>query len=673
MTATTDNRAAEPTRLALVPMSDVGDSLRVDEEAGIIYGLSVISEGPAKNHGWTVDRKLITQVRDAIKASDAGVKSRFGHPTFDRDGLGTMIGRVKDARIRNGKVLADLHLSQFASRSPGGDLRSYVLSVASEDPTAAGMSIVFWPRFEELDEGGTVARLESPDDLEAVDIVDQPGANPGGMLRQPPAVRNTMSKDAENKAAEATTEVKPDPKPAENLNATPAPKAEPKGPNLEQLAAEARTAERDRVRGIMALSAEFSLGDAWAQELVDGDVSLADANTKALEKLRQQNKPVEVKVGADRTAESFGPAMSDAIRLRVAPGAVKEPHARAREFRGLSLVEMGRAYLRELGADVVGMSRTEIAELLLSRDGLARRFGPTMLYQGIGSFTDIMVDALNKTLQQTYDEKPPTWAAWAQRGTAPDFRNINRVELSEAPDLQEIGRAGEIKYVTLSDSREVYALVEYGHIIPFTRRVFINDDTGALNQVTRLQGQACTRLEDDVAYAVLTDNGNMADGNALFSAAHNNNAGTGEVGAPNVARLGTARAAIKRQRGLAGNSRLNLSANVLLVPAVLETTANQLIGSVQDPALANDTLNPFYNRLQVIAEPRLDDDSTTRWYVLHDGSQMPTVEVSFLEGEERPVFGQDIDFDTEGVKMKVRHTVAAKALAWQPMFRNDGA
>jgi len=340
----------------------------------------------------------------------------------------------------------------------------------------------------------------------------------------------------------------------------------------------------------------------------------------------------------------------------------------------MSLIEMGKFHLGAMGvSNAAQLSRTEVARLMMSRHYLADRY-PTVigLTMSTSDFANILANTMRKTLRQAYEEVPQTWEKWARRTTNPDFKTITRLALSESPDLSVRKEGSEIKFVTLGDAKEIYALAEHASGIQFTRKAIINDDLDAFGRVPRLQGDAAGRLPDDVAYAILTANAALADGVALFhTATHANLAAAGA--ALSVTTLGAARAAMKKQKGPKSAGRLNLSAKHLIVPAAIETVAEQLIGSIVDPTKSNATPNPFANKLDVIATPQLDDNSATAWYLAAEHNRIDTVEVCFLEGEETPVLSQTTDFDTDSVKFKVVFVVAAKAIDFRGLYKNDGA
>ena len=74
--------------------------------------------------------------------------------------------------------------------------------------------------------------------------------------------------------------------------------------------------------------------------------------------------------------------------------------------------------------------------------------------------------------------------------------------------------------------------------------------------------------------------------------------------------------------------------------------------------------------LTPIIEPQLDSSSASTWYMAADPSQVDTVEISFLSGEESPVLENEWDFDKDCYKYKIRQTFGVKAIDWRGLFRN---
>ena len=461
--------------------------------------------------------------------------------------------------------------------------------------------------------------------------------------------------------------------------------------------------EEDKAQGntaaveIIGLAKRHGLGLDWAQAQIQAGASVQDAKDAVLAKLAKSKAPVRISVGADRNLSSMVQAIPDAIQVRAgakhlvefdangnprldANGKTirRQPHERAREFQR-PLVEIARQYLQLIGVTGAAMmGANQVVSLALNPHKLQSEFGISPVAAAgymPGDFPSLLGTTVNRSLRQAYMETQSTWELWARRATAPDFRQIQRLSLSEAPSLQTIPSGGGYNYVALGETKEVYALADYGHIIPLGRRAIINDDLDAFSRIPMLQGAAAKRLEDDVAYAPITtgtDGQTMTEtSRALFNTTDKTKASANAALA--VASLAIGVAAMANQKGPKGEAVLNLTPKFLLVPRAIEAVAAQLIGSVVDPSKSNAAINPFANKLTIVSDARLDTDSTTAWYLVADPNQIDTIEVCFLADEPMPVLEQETDFDTDGVKFKVRHTVAARAIDFRGFFKNAGA
>ena len=181
-----------------------------DYGAGLIRGASIITRGEALGHNLWIDGYMLEQTADAINNHSKGVKVRFTHPSMSGDGLGSYLGRAKNAFVIGNQVYADVHFSEAGHHTPDGDLAEYVMSLADNDADAFGVSISFQADLgaedkfvsENEDENGC---FKSPDsgnaknyiharlsELRAADIVDEPAANPDGLFH-----RSTIAHEAD--------------------------------------------------------------------------------------------------------------------------------------------------------------------------------------------------------------------------------------------------------------------------------------------------------------------------------------------------------------------------------------------------------------------------------------------------------------------------------------------
>lgn len=446
--------------------------------------------------------------------------------------------------------------------------------------------------------------------------------------------------------------------------------------------------EGKRVAQLRQLGSVLKVPDAVVEKQIAAGSNALDARTAFLKHLSDNSKPITggagtatIEVGVDQNIASLRLAIPDAIRIR-AGGTVAQPHARVAQLRGLTMAMMYAHYLAALGMqDAFMLPPVKLVDLMSPRSLKAHDPKVAQLAQSTSDFSSILADTINKTLRASYKDAPKTWPIWAKRVTNPDFKTIRRAVLSESATPVARNQGGEIKYSTLTDGSETYNLAEYVSGIKITRQAMINDDLSAFNDIPTKQIMACARLEDDIAYAILTANAALADTGALFNATaitttggHANLVSSGT--ALSVAALAATEQLLSAQKGLKNAALLELKLKFLLVPGSKYRTAQQLLTSTVDPAKSNAAVNPFAGEgIVIVPSQRLEASSATAWYGLADfrTGQIDTIEVCFLEGEEEPVLKQETDFDTEDLKLAVRHTVAAKAIDFRGMVKNNGA
>ena len=362
-----------------------------------------------------------------------------------------------------------------------------------------------------------------------------------------------------------------------------------------------------------------------------------------------------VRTGGLDASETRRSAVEAALLHRYDPGrfALSEP---AREWRGLSLIEMARGWLEAEGVRVRGLSRDEIA---------------TRALHSTSDFPAILAGVTNKTLRAAYDTAPRTYPAIARRTTVADFKLVHRLQLGEAPQLEKVNQSGEFKRGTIGEAQETYRIETFGKVIGITRQVLINDDLDAFTRVPALFGTSAATLESDVVWGIFTANPAMADGTTLFHANHKNLAGTGA--ALDVAGLAKARTAMAQQRGLDGKTLLNVRPSYLVVPSALELAAEQLLAQNIVPAKAADVVPSSIRSLAVIAEPRLDPASgAVPWFLVASPAAIDTIEYAYLEGQEGVALETRMGFDVDGVEVRARLDFGAKAIDWRGLYKNPG-
>lgn len=366
--------------------------------------------------------------------------------------------------------------------------------------------------------------------------------------------------------------------------------------------------------------------------------------------------------------------MSEALLCRVDAKANAKLTDNGRQYRGMSLMEMGRDWLEARGVRTRSMDRMQLATQILQFRS------PGML--GTSDFGSLLGALANKRLRAGYDENQPSYRVWSRRApNAPDFKTMNVIQLGAAPDLLQVNEHGEFKYGAMTDGKETYSMLTSGRIVSLTRQSIINDDLRGFDRLIGAFGNSAARLENRTVYAILTANAALSDTGALFNATAVTTAGghanliTGGGSALQSSSLVTARTSMRKQKGLQ-SEELNLAPAYLIVPADLEQAAYQLTSPDYVPALSG-SINEFRRggrtALEPVVESILSANSATAWYVTADAGQIDTVEYCYLDGAEGPVIESEMGFEVDGISYKCRLDFAAKAIDFRGMLKSNGA
>ena len=498
-------------------------------------------------------------------------------------------------------------------------------------------------------------------------VIDKdPPANPAAAATA--ATAGSPANATANRTADNAKPDNPAAKPADPAAAQPSADPSPAtDPAAEGARADGVQTERARVLEIQKIVRAAGLTDAYALRMINDGVPLKKVRKAVLDELARQNaEGGEIRSHVTITRDEMDSCRSvveNALLNRFDPDRFKLEPA-AREYRGMSLMDIGRDILERRGVKTRGFSRVQLAGMML---GLETRDGGLM---GTSDFPFILANIANKTLRAAYEAAPQTFKPFSRQTINPDFKPVSRTQLGDAPSLEQVSESGEFKRGSVSDAREQYSLATYGKVVAINRQVIINDDLDAFTRLPAMFGRAAADLESDTVWGIITGNPNMGDGNALFSTQHANLAASGAV--ISVDTLGEGRAALRQQKGLNGRF-INVMAKYLIVPSALETTAEQYVTQTNIIYTKPSDFNPFANKLQVLAEPRLDANSTTAWYLAGDPGQIDTIEYAYLEGNEGVYLESRVGFDVDGLELKARLDFAAKAIDWRGFYKNAGA
>ena len=382
--------------------------------------------------------------------------------------------------------------------------------------------------------------------------------------------------------------------------------------------------------------------------------------------------------GEGDAAVSTGHADADAIqRSQALVQMFSKPAPGANDFRYAGLSDIARQFCERAGIKTYNLPKHEVVRRAMQLQPVMRADGA---YHTTGSFSNVLLDAANKTLLAAYDEAGVTYPIWVRTApSAADYKSLNRIRFGELADPGIVPENHEYQEGTVSDNKETYNVEKRGSIFSISLEAVVNDDLNAISRIPQMQGNAMRRAINRAVYAVLTANADLSDGVALFHAtSHGANLDATALAA---GALDTGFQVMMTQSGISADSILNLQPRFLIVPAALSATALQLANSTANPAVGGDTTGssgvvnlygPGGPRTIIpVIDGQLDGSSTTAWWLAADSSQVDTVELTFLQGEESPVLERQDGFEVDAVKYKIRQSFAAAAVDYRGLYQGN--
>jgi len=659
------------TRMAMINPDTVNEENRTVEV--------VWSKGaPVKRYDWRGDYYYVEELvvsEDAIRMERLNNKAPLlnNHSAYDLD---SVIGVVEpnSVRIENGEAIATIRFSNRKDVNPiWQDVRDGIISKVS-----VGYKIYGYQEVDASDDGELPRRMINdwePYELSMVCIAADDGAGTRSDVNE---MENRAKEMENNPMTEEELKVAREKEEA-------ARKAEEK-----KIRKEAREKALKDVREATNLVNALYRGDSDAivknseqsrKMLIDDGKTLDEVREYLINNVAENDEKTETQVrvtvdGDERKHNRFFSALTNVVEVMMSRGGEVGDDVKQLGLERLAKRSSFSAIAEEIlafrGIRSNQFSRDELFRIMTSHREATSLTRAATGYHSTDDFSNLMGTNVGRMLRREYDIAPQTFRPFTTIGVLRDFRPSSRIQTGDYPALVKKSENTEIKYGTSSDSKETIQLATYASGIALTRELFINDDLDGLMRMIRSSAQAAANLESDLVYGVINTNGNMADGNPLFSAAHGN---IGTAGALSVATLSELREKLLKMKTLDNQSYINLMMKFIVVPASLQTEAQKLIATNLYPAqTANE--NPFRNlNLEVIAEPRLTDNAGTSrpWYVIADPASVDTIELARLEGQTGIEMRQEDDINTLGIKYVAYMDVAAKAIDWRGMTKNPYA
>ena len=269
----------------------------------------------------------------------------------------------------------------------------------------------------------------------------------------------------------------------------------------------------------------------------------------------------------------------------------------------------------------------------------------------------ILSNVANKFLLEGFFSVERTWRNICAVRNVSDFKTVTSYRLIGSDQYQQVAPGGELKHGTLGNEQYTNKADTYGLMLSIDRREIINDDLNAITAVPRKLGRGSGLKINDIFWKIFMDNSSFFTGG-------NKNYLSGADTALSIDGLTKAEVSFMDLTDPEGKP-LGVMPSIMLVPTALSAYGSQLHKSLELRDTTSATKYPIANphqgkfRVEVsryLANATYTGNSSKAWYLLAEPTDLPVIEVAFLNGQESPTIETaDADFNVLGIQMRGYH------------------
>ncbi|MCA9633759.1 MAG: hypothetical protein KC766_39175 [Myxococcales bacterium] len=269
----------------------------------------------------------------------------------------------------------------------------------------------------------------------------------------------------------------------------------------------------------------------------------------------------------------------------------------------------------------------------------------------------ILSNVANKFLLEGFFSVERTWRNICAIRNVSDFKTVTSYRMIGKEQYEQVAPGGELKHGTLGEEQYSNKADTYGLMLSIDRRDIVNDDLGAITTVPRKLGRGSGLKINDIFWSTFMDN-------ASFFTAGNNNYISGATTGLSIDGLTQGEVTFMDQTDADGKP-IGVMPAILLVPTALSALGSQLFKSMELRDTTSSTKYPVSNphqgkfRVEVsryLSNSQYTGNSAKAWFLLAEPTDLPVIEVAFLNGQEAPTIETaDADFNVLGVQMRGYH------------------
>lgn len=289
----------------------------------------------------------------------------------------------------------------------------------------------------------------------------------------------------------------------------------------------------------------------------------------------------------------------------------------------------------------------------------------------------ILSNVQNTLIRGAFMAVESAWRRIAKIGTLNDFKTHTRYYMTGHMTFEKLGNDGEIKHGTWGEGSYSASLETYAKMYALSRKDLINDDLGALAQLTARLGRGAALKVNDVFWT------KFLDGHATDFTAARKNYQEGATTDLSITSLTAADKLIGEQTDPDGKP-FPVTMDRLLVPRSLRTKAAQVANDTRVAYVGDDESfghesNPWAGKFEVIDSVYLQSSgmgggySALAWYLLGNPDDLHYIELNFLNGRQEPfIESTDVDFDHLGIQTRGYFDFGADKAEYRAAFKSKG-
>lgn len=414
--------------------------------------------------------------------------------------------------------------------------------------------------------------------------------------------------------------------------------------------------EKQRCLDITKLCRSFNIANERVEEFIEGDKTLDEVRAILLDEFKEKKRGLEVG-GVEVTGngrDNFTRDITSALMVKAGYGEGNEKEE-IRNMAGMRFRDIAIQSLRLDGIDGIRMGDDELFQRALTPSG---------------AFVSIMDNTVNKSMAKAYQAAPTTFQEWTTKGSVSNFKPTRVYRISEAGELTKMSENAEFKFDEMKDEGVTTSVATFGTGWGLTRQALINDDLDIVTKIPAAHVVAAKRGINKLVYETLASNPTIYDGQKLFSSEHNNEGTAGAISVESIAKF---REILRKQKDLGEKQVLNIPLKYIIVPATLETLAEQVLLSAADINGAHSgVINPLKNKFKIISDAELDQYSEKSYYGAADKNIAEGIRVSYLNGKEEPTLESKVAFNRLGINYRIFIDYGVDVIDYRAFAMNAG-